>query len=197
MCLRCLLLQHDDSTNEEYSCKRGWKKLCKKICKLDHYCFSQMLIAPSFSTIISKPLVFTQILIQTSPPQAITDISPMVPKFVDLNMTFVPSLMSITISCDSSSIVPFTKLSIYNCTQLQRSYAHYLANIMSLLCQITYLAPSMNAFIIVMFFDLVMVATPMKSRNGGQALDSRGHLFKMKGNLSIVPLYHHSTSQIF
>jgi hypothetical protein len=156
-----------------------------------------MLIAPSFSTIISKPLVFTQILIQTSPPQAITDISPMVPKFVDLNMTFVPSLMSITISCDSSSIVPFTKLSIYNCTQLQRSYAHYLANIMSLLCQITYLAPSMNAFIIVMFFDLVMVATPMKSRNGGQALDSRGHLFKMKGNLSIVPLYHHSTSQIF
>jgi hypothetical protein len=52
----------------------------------------------------------------------------------------------------------------------------------------------MNAFSIVMFFDLVMVATPMKSRNGGQPLDPRGHLFKKKGNSNIVPPYHHFTS---
>lgn len=91
-----------------------------------------------------------------------TDISPMVPKFVDPNMTFVPSLMNIKKIYDSSSIVPFIELSIYNCTQLPKfgRYAHYLANTRSLLCQITYLAPSMNAFIIVMFFDLVMIANP-------------------------------------
>jgi len=54
----------------------------------------------------------------------------MVPKFVDPNMTFLPSLMNIKISCDSSSIFLFTKLSIYNCIQLQKfgRYAQYLAN---------------------------------------------------------------------
>jgi hypothetical protein len=111
-------------------------------------------------------------------------------------MTFVPSLMNIKISCDSSSIVPFTKLSIYNCTQLPKfgRYAHYLADTRSLFCQITYLAPSMNAFIIVMFFYLVMVATPMKSRNGGQPFDSRGHLFKKKSNSNILPPHRHFTS---